>query len=35
MQRPVIRDLASAILQLEQSIETKYLKQPLGNIYLI
>lgn len=30
MQRPVIRDLASAILQLEQSVEIKYLKQPLG-----
>lgn len=27
----VIRDLGSAILQLEQSIEPKFLKRPLGS----
>uniref|UniRef100_A0A069DXN6 Bromodomain adjacent to zinc finger domain protein 1A n=1 Tax=Panstrongylus megistus TaxID=65343 RepID=A0A069DXN6_9HEMI len=29
-QRPVIYDLASAILQIEQGIDQKYLKRPLG-----
>jgi len=30
---PVIRDLGSAILQLEQSLEPKFLKRPLGGDY--
>ena len=30
---PTIKDLASAILQLEQSLEPKFLKRPLGGIY--
>jgi hypothetical protein len=27
-------DLACSLLQLAQSVETKYLKKPLGNYYL-
>ncbi|KAF6198760.1 hypothetical protein GE061_006782, partial [Apolygus lucorum] len=29
-QRPVVQDLASAIIQIEQSIDAKFLKRPLG-----
>ena len=29
-QKPVIFDLASAILQISQGVEHKYLKRPLG-----
>jgi hypothetical protein len=28
---PAIKDLASAILQIEQSLEPKFLKRPLGS----
>ncbi len=30
MDNPAINDLANALLQLEQSIESKYLSPPLG-----
>jgi hypothetical protein len=30
LQNPVVTNLASAILQIAQSIERKYLKKPLG-----